>query len=71
MLRQEVLSLYRSMLRSIKQIPDKDYRSELLEWARRDFRNNAHQTDELAIKMQISYGKRTLRELQTTINLAK
>jgi len=71
MLRQEVKNLYRRILRVIKQVPDPNHRSELKDWARADFRNNTHQTDEMAIKSLIKYGERSLKELQTSLNLAK
>lgn len=71
MLRQEVLNQYRTIIRCIRKIPDVDYRKELLEWTRRDFRSNSHHTDELTIRMLLNQGKRSLKELQQTINLAK
>lgn len=71
MLRQQVLNLYRRIFRTIKQIPNKQHREELKEWARNDFRNNQNHTDELTIKMLLNYGERSLKELQTSINLAK
>ncbi|XP_018565458.1 LYR motif-containing protein 2 [Anoplophora glabripennis] len=70
-LKQEVKNLYRNILRSIRKIPDGNHRKELIEWARRDFRVNAHYTDEITIKMYIRYGERCLRELETSLNLAK
>ncbi|KAB0790169.1 hypothetical protein PPYR_15503, partial [Photinus pyralis] len=71
LLKQEVKSLYRRILKAIREIPDNSHRLELKTWARSDFRNNAHHTDEMTIKMLIKYGERSLRELQTSINLAK
>lgn len=71
MLRQQVLMQYRDVLRTIKRIPNEEYRRELLEWARRDFRDNAHHTDEITIKMLLNHGNRSLRELKTTMDLSK
>lgn len=71
MLRQQVLSLYRRILRTIKQVPDQQYQTELKEWARADFKNNAHHKDEITIKMMITYGEKSLKQLETTIALAK
>lgn len=71
MLRQQVLSLYRRILRSIRQVPDKRHQSDLREWARTDFKNNAHHKDEITIKMMITYGERSLKQLETTLALAK
>lgn len=50
---------------------NKNHQNELIEWARRDFRSNAHHQDEITIKMQIKYGEKCLQQLQTSLNLAK
>ncbi len=47
MLRGQVLSLYRDIMRSLRRIPDEEYRAELQKWARDDFRKNMHHTDEV------------------------
>ncbi|ETN63029.1 LYR motif-containing protein 2 [Anopheles darlingi] len=70
MLRQEVLKLYRTIFRTIRQVPDAGTRQELREWARSDFRLNRGQTDELAIKMLMQHANRTLKELQTSLELS-
>lgn len=71
MQRQQVLGLYRRILRSVKEIPDEYYQNEMKEWARRDFKNNKTLKDAISIKMEISRGERSLKQLQTTISLAK
>lgn len=71
MLRQEVKKLFRDLLRAIKQVPDKSSQKELRDWVRRDFELNKQCTDEISIKMALQYGKRSLRELQTSIALSK
>lgn len=71
MLKQEVKGLYRKIFRTIKEVSDPIQRKELQEWTRREFRINAHQTDEVAIKMYIQYGERCLKELESTIVLSK
>jgi hypothetical protein len=48
MLRQQVLNLYRSFLRTIRDVPHEESKKELLEWARSDFKNNKHHTDEVS-----------------------
>ena len=48
MLRQQVLKLYRSLLRAIRGIPDEGSKNEVLQWVRTDFRNNKHHTDEVS-----------------------
>lgn len=70
-MKQEVKKLYRNIFRNINKISDEGYKRELKEWTRRDFTSNAHHTDEVTIKMCIKYGERCLKELETSINLAK
>ncbi|XP_062715669.1 LYR motif-containing protein 2-like [Aedes albopictus] len=70
MLRQEVLKLYRTIFRTIRQVPDEASREELRQWARADFRANRHQTEELAIKMLMQTANRSLKELQTSLGLS-
>ncbi|XP_075166135.1 LYR motif-containing protein 2 [Haematobia irritans] len=70
MLRQEVLKLYREIFRTIKLVPDANSQNELKMWARNDFRANREQSDEMAIKMLIQYGRRSLTELQTSLSLS-
>lgn len=70
MLRQEVLKLYRDILRSIRHIPDASGRNDLKQWARSDFRANMHHTDELSIKMLLQHGQRSLNELKTNLELS-
>jgi len=70
-LKQEVKNLYRSIFRAIKEVPDKHYQSELKQWARTEFRQNSIHTDEIVIKMYLQYGKRCLRELESSVGLAK
>lgn len=71
MLKQEVKNLYRKILKTIKEVPDPTHQIELKQWAQTDFRNNALVTDEIAIKMLIKNGERSLKELQTSLALAK
>lgn len=70
MLRQEVLKLYREIFRSIRQVPDESGRNDLKQWTRSDFRANMHHTDELTIKMLLQHGQRSLKELQTNLELS-
>lgn len=69
-IRQEVLKLYREILRTIRRVPDKSTQYELREWARHDFRINKCQNDEIAIKMLIQHGRRSLTELQNGLSLS-
>lgn len=70
MLRQEVLKLYREIFRTIRQVTDRGNQYELREWARHDFRINKQQTDEVAIKMLLQHGRRSLTELKTSLDLS-
>lgn len=58
-------------MRAVRRVEDENQRKELKEWARRDFRSNAHHEDELTIKMLIKHGEMSLKQLETSINLAK
>ena len=46
MLRQEVLKLYREVLRTARKV-DKDQRTEIIQWARSDFEVHRSQTNEV------------------------
>lgn len=70
-MKQEVKNLYRRIFKAIRQVPELSHQQELKEWARRDFRMNAHHTDEITIKMYLKYGERCLRELENSLSLAK
>ncbi|KAI8792072.1 LYR motif-containing protein 2-like isoform X1 [Biomphalaria glabrata] len=70
-LRSEVLKLYRSFLRLSYKVEDKARRKELQYWIRSDFDSNKNHTEEEVIKMAISRGKLSLRELEQTIMIAK
>ncbi|KAL7735859.1 hypothetical protein ACLKA6_017857 [Drosophila palustris] len=70
MLRQEVLKLYREIWRTTRLVPDKHSQRELREWARHDFQANRSQDDEVAIKMLLQSGRRSLTELRTSLELS-
>lgn len=71
MLRQEVLKLYREIFRSTKYVTDEATKKEVRDWARSDFRNNMHQTDETKIKTLLYYGRKSLKDLQSSLALSK
>lgn len=71
MLRKEVLKLYRDILRTISKVPDENNRQQLKEWARSDFQTNkSNSMEEIQIKMLLNYGRRSLKELQTSLELS-
>ncbi|XP_035176157.1 LYR motif-containing protein 2 [Oxyura jamaicensis] len=69
--RQQVLQLYRKVLRALRDVPAEADRRYLQEWAREEFRRNKDATEEDAIRMMITQGNRQLQELQRTLKLAK
>jgi len=66
MLRQEVLKLYREVLRTTRQV-EPSQRPDIIFWARTEIEMNKTQTDELVIKRLLLNGRQMLKELQTTI----
>ena len=70
MLRQEVLKLYKDIYRTINNIPDESGRKEMKKWLSDDFRKNKDLKDEIAIKMSIQVGMRSLKELQNSLELS-
>lgn len=71
MLRAEVLKLYRSMVRVTYRIHDISQRKDLQQWIRTDFDNNKNLTDEEAIRMMLSKGRLSLRELEQAVGLVQ
>ncbi|CAM9907874.1 unnamed protein product [Bubo scandiacus] len=69
--RQQVLQLYRKILRAIRDVPAEADRHYLKDWVREEFRRNKDATEEDAIRMMITQGNMQLQELQRTIKLAK
>ncbi|KAM6084705.1 LYR motif-containing protein 2 [Theristicus caerulescens] len=69
--RQQVLQLYRRILRAIRHVPAEADRRYLQEWAREEFRRNKDATEEDAIRMMITQGNMQLQELQRTLKLAQ
>jgi hypothetical protein len=70
MLRQEVLKLYRDLYRTINKVPDESSKKELKLWLREDFKKNKGLSDEIAIKMGIQVGLRSLKELSQSLELS-
>ncbi|KAI4882684.1 hypothetical protein NFI96_024384 [Prochilodus magdalenae] len=69
--RQRVLGLYRSMLRTIRQVPDEGDRKYLQDWAREEFKRNKEATNQDAIRMMITQAKNHLEELRKSLALAR
>ncbi|XP_051017178.1 LYR motif-containing protein 2 [Acomys russatus] len=69
--RQQVLLLYRKILRVIRQVPSDADRKYLQDWAREEFKRNKSATEEDTIRMMMTQGKMQLRELERTLALAK
>ncbi|KAK7809872.1 hypothetical protein U0070_007728 [Myodes glareolus] len=71
MRRQQVLVLYRKILRAIRQVPSEADRKYLQDWAREEFKRNKSATEEDTIRMMITQGNMQLKELERTLALAK
>nr|XP_042116388.1 LYR motif-containing protein 2-like [Peromyscus maniculatus bairdii] len=71
MRRQQVLLLYRKILRAIRQVPSEADRKYLQDWAREEFKQNKSATEEDTIRMMITQGNMQLKELERTLALAK
>ncbi|XP_036438276.1 LYR motif-containing protein 2 [Colossoma macropomum] len=69
--RQRVLGLYRSMLRTIRQVPDEADRKYLKDWAREEFKRNKEATNQDAIRMMITQANNHLEELRRSLALAR
>uniref|UniRef100_M4AIW7 LYR motif-containing protein 2 n=2 Tax=Xiphophorus maculatus TaxID=8083 RepID=M4AIW7_XIPMA len=69
--RQKVLGVYRSMLRTIRQVPDEADRKYLRGWAREEFKRNKNATNQDAIRMMITQAINHLEELQKSLLLAR
>lgn len=66
-----MLKLYRDIFRTLRKVEDDSTRAELKEWARADFKNNKHHTDETAIKSMLYYGRKSLKDLQRSLALSE
>ncbi|RDD45400.1 LYR motif-containing protein 2 [Trichoplax sp. H2] len=71
MLRSQVLTLYRDMLRVIRRIEDQNQRRDMTQWVRAEFDRNRHHQDQQTIRMLISQGRVSLRELSTAIKITE
>ncbi|CAL8315469.1 unnamed protein product [Merluccius merluccius] len=68
--RQRVLGLYRTMLRTIRRVPDPADQRYLKVWARDEFQRNKTATNQDAIRMMIMQANDHLEELQRSLALA-
>ncbi|CAH2329977.1 LYR motif-containing 2 [Pelobates cultripes] len=71
MVRQQVLCLYRGILRAVRQIPNPTDRRYMKEWAKGEFKRNKGEKEEITIRMMITHGQRQLQELERALQLAK
>ena len=69
--RQQTLCLYRDVLRAIREIDDIRYKREVKEWVHEEFKKWKYTKDEDVIHMLLSQGRIALRELKTSIEMAK
>ena len=47
MVRRQVLTLYRNIMKTLQQIHNLEHRQELRAWARQEFKQNMHEKDEV------------------------
>ena len=73
MLRHEVLKLYRTFFRTIKQLPDQKQRQEVAEWVRHDFKSkkNVDLNEHEQIKSLLYQGQKMLNELKMSVDFSK
>ncbi len=50
MLRQEVLKVYKQIIKSVSRIDDDYYKTDMKIWARNDFKANKNMKDEVSIR---------------------
>ncbi|KAG0303920.1 hypothetical protein BGZ98_006138 [Dissophora globulifera] len=68
--RAKVLSLYRDIQRTLKDVKDPRDRQDLQTWARSDFERYRHETNPDKVKSLISQGKHQFHALQTSLSLS-
>jgi len=73
MLRQEVLKLYRTLFRTLRQLPDKSQQKETAAWVREDFKANKNidVSQEDRIKALVYQGQKMLNELKNNVEFSK
>ena len=73
MLRQEVLKLYRTLFRTLRQLPDKSQQLETAAWVREDFKANKNidPAQEDRIKALVYQGQKMLNELKNNVEFSK
>ncbi|KIK04241.1 hypothetical protein K443DRAFT_4715 [Laccaria amethystina LaAM-08-1] len=62
-LKQQVLNLYRSIIRASRSIPDPVTRRETVAWVRSEFERNRHLTDVLLIQDKLTLARREMRQI--------
>ena len=73
MLRQEVIKLYRTFFRTLRQLPDKDQQREVAQWVRSDFKTNKNidPSQDDRIKALLYQGQKMLNELKNNVEFSK
>jgi len=69
-LRAQVLSFYRSVLRATRFIPDPVARRETTKWMRDEIERNRHLEDKDQIKEQLASARRMMKQLLPGFQLA-
>ena len=73
MLRQEVIKLYRTFFRTLRQLPDQDQQREVAQWVRTDFKSNKNidPSQDDRIKALLYQGQKMLNELKNNVEFSK
>ena len=69
--RQEVLKLYREIIRSIRKIEEPEDRNYFFKWTQEEFRKYQNETNEESIDYHITRAKKSLKDLCAALNLSK
>ncbi|XP_076814615.1 LYR motif-containing protein 2-like [Clavelina lepadiformis] len=69
--RQEVLGLYRDIIRAINNFDNKSDKNYFLAWTREEFKKYKYETDGDVINFQIARARKTLKDLSVSMNLSK
>lgn len=71
LLRKQVLALYRESLRIVREEKSLDNQKQLKDWIRYEFESRKGLTDPDVIKMHLSKGRMSLKEIAAAVRMAK
>ncbi|XP_031560596.1 LYR motif-containing protein 2-like [Actinia tenebrosa] len=71
LVRRQVLTLYREIMKTLKEVPNAQHREDLKVWARDEFKQNKNEKDEASIQHMIYHGQQILKEIASSLAMAK